>query len=253
MINGRCWVVVVQHVIKLLGELKINSISKSFPTHQTKCSISNLTSVALFFHCRVPLAVASNLVQGNHYPGRLVAHRSRARNQGVMESVPATVVEDISTVTALQHQIISTVAAVERAKGDDVIRVDQQPEDVTEMDVTGLGSGSDSDQRLLLGSGGGGGGTAGIGVIAATKEGSVGRKTGSKQKKIFIRNSTTTQHTTVDLQTGATTTTTSGSGEKRKERPMVTIVTIGGQEPSTLGSGGQKEADEDKIDILAHL
>lgn len=205
---------------------------------------------------RVPLAVASNLVQANihngsvlNYPGRLVAHRSNrnqgSRSNGTRSSSTAnessTVVEDISTVTALQQQIISTVAAAEMGRkgavtGEDVILVDQQiqlqSEDATEMDVTGLGAGGDSDQRLLLGSSNGSG---------AMKEGSVGRKTCSKQKKIFIK---------------------AGNDQSAivhsKEKPMVTIVNIGGgmdgTEMRNVDGGEQKEGEEeDAIDILAHL
>lgn len=185
-----------------------------------------------------------------------MAHRSNrnqgSRSNGTRSSSTAnessTVVEDISTVTALQQQIISTVAAVEMGRkgavtGEDVILVDQQiqlqSEDATEMDVTGLGAGGDSDQRLLLGSSNGSG---------ALKEGSVGRKTGSKQKKIFIK-AGNDQSAIVH------------SGGGRKEKPMVTIVNIGGGMDGTEmrnvdggeGKEGDKSEEEDAIDILAHL
>lgn len=208
-----------------------------------------------------------------NYPGRLVGvHRSaniRSGNHGTTrnaEHLQSTggsgggVREDISTVTALQQQIISTVASVEineRKRGGD----DQQPEDATEMDVTGLGAGGDSDQRMLLGGGGGGG---------VVKEGSVGKKTGSKQKKIFIRNSAasavTTAVATGDQSSTNTTTTTTNGGGGNKEKPLVTILTIGNRLDSTTmtmsnGGGGERrrsnrsgeDSEEDKIDILAHL
>ena len=215
---------------------------------------------------RVPLTVASNLVQANiHYPGRLVGvHRSgnhRSGNHGTTrnaENLQATGGgEDIATVTALQQQIIATVASVEIQRKD----VDGQPED-TELDVTGLGAGGDSDQRMLLAGSGG----VGVAVVAA-KEGSVGKRTGSKQqKKIFIRNGSST---------GAAVTSQSGDasavGVGNKEKPMVTIVTIGScleqaqstpppvvpltatTTTTTINGTPGEESEEDKIDILAHL
>lgn len=190
---------------------------------------------------RVPFTVASNLVQANihsgsvlHYPGRLVAHRGggnrAAGNQG-LRTVEATVVEEISAVAAVEIQGHRKGGSGGGVGSEDVILVDQQrPEDATETDVTCLSAGVDSDQRLLLGSGGG-----------ATKEGSVGRRTGSKQKKISIRNATAS---------GGVAASNGGGMEEKKEKPMITIVTIGGRESAPDGS---EEGDEDKIDILAHL
>lgn len=166
---------------------------------------------------RVPLAMASHLVQANihNYPGRRRHQRGNGSgqrssgNQGAtryFENSPSSVVEEIATVTTAslqqqqeQHQqqdggpIFTSVVAVE--------------EDVDVVD------GGDSDQRLLL--------DRRVGVGTEKKGASVGKRKVSKQ---------------------------------RKENPMVTIVTIGELEGNLnqvrCSDGGD---DEDKIDILAHL
>lgn len=153
-----------------------------------------------------------------HYPGRLVvAYRSNRNTNGCRGTASENNSSAISTVTAaLQSQMLSTA---HHKLPQDVVIV--PAENSAELEASGGGAGADSDQRLLLGGG-------------SAKEGSVGKRTGAKQKKICIRNAETTSN-----------------GSSKAD--CVTVLTIMERRPDAATVNDRPAGNGPEAEILAHL